>query len=104
MNSEDFKYTNAAFIIKSKARLALLQENNSDDENMQSNDASESELGEEDPVESDEESDVDKISLAPEVPLATKSTDSVVLEELSFEDVTVNSWVLVLYEGEKFLG
>ena len=70
----------------------------------QSNDASESELGEEDPVESDEESDVDKISVAPEVPLVTKSTDSVVLEELSFEDVTVNSWVLVLYEGEKFLG
>ena len=70
----------------------------------QSNDASESELGEEDPVESDEESDVDKISLAPEVPLVTKSTDSVVLEELSFEDVTVNSWILVLYEGDKFLG
>ena len=70
----------------------------------QSNDASESELGEEDPVESDEESDVDKISLAPEVPLVTKSTDSVVLEELSFEDVTVNSWVLLLYEGDKFLG
>ena len=70
----------------------------------QSNDASESELGEEDPVESDEESDVDKISVAPEVPLVTKSTDSVVLEELSFEDVTVNSWILVLYEGDKFLG
>ena len=59
MNSEDSKYTNAAFIIKSKAPLALLQENNSDDENMQSNDASESESGEEDTVESDEESDVD---------------------------------------------
>ena len=104
MNSEDSKYTNAAFIIKSKAHLALLQENNSDDENTQSNDASESELGEEDPVECNEESDVDKFSVAPEVPLVTKSTDSVVLEELSFEDVTVNSWVLVLYEGEKFLG
>ena len=61
-------------------------------------------MGEEDPVESDEESDVDKISVAPEVPLVTKSADSVVLEELSFEDVTVNSWVLVLCEGEKFLG
>ena len=82
----------------------MLQENNSDVENMQSNDASELELREEDPVESDEESDVDKISVAPEVPLITKSTDSVVLEELSFENVTVNSWVLVLYEGEKFLG
>ena len=34
MNSWDFKYTNAAFIIKSKARLVLLQENNSDDGNM----------------------------------------------------------------------
>ena len=45
-----------------------------------------------------------KISVAPEVPLVTKSTDSVVLEELSFEDVPVNSWVLVLYQGEKFLG
>ena len=90
--------------LKSKARLALLQENNSDDENMQSNDASESELGEEDPVESNEESDVDKISVAPEVPLIIKSTDSAILEELSFEDVTVNSWVLVLYEGGKFLG
>ena len=104
MNSEDYKYTNAAFIIKSKAHLALLQENNSDNKNMQSNDASQSELGEEDPVESDEESDVDKISVAPEVSLVTMSTDSVALEELSFEDVTVNSWVLVLCEGEKFLG
>ena len=90
--------------LKSKAGLALLQENNSDDENMQSNDASESELGEEDPVESYEQSDVDKISVASEVPLVTKSTDSVVLEELSFEDVTVNSWILVLYESEKSLG
>ena len=71
---------------------------------MQSNDASQSELGEEDPVESDEESDVDKISVAPEVPLVTTSTDSVALEELSFEDVIVNSWVLVLCKGEKFLG
>ena len=77
----------------------MLQENNS--ENMQSNDASQSEMGKEDPLESNEESDVDKISVAPEVPLVTQS---VVLEELLFEDVTVNSWVLVLYEGEKFLG
>ena len=80
----------------------MLQENNS--ENMQSNDASQSEMGKEDPLESNEESDVDKISVAPEVPLVTQSTNSVVLEELLFEDVTVNSWVLVLYEGEKFLG
>ena len=80
----------------------MLQENNS--ENMQSNDASQSEMGKEDPLESNEESDVDKISVAPEVPLVTQSTNSVVLEELVFEDVTVNSWVLVLYEGEKFLG
>ena len=71
---------------------------------MQSNDASQSEMGKEDPLESNEESDVDKISVAPEVPLVTQSTNSVVLEELLFEDVTVNSWVLVLYEGEKFLG
>ena len=70
---------------------------------MQSNDASQSEMGKEDPLESNEESDVDKISVAPEVPLVTQSTNSVVLEELLFEDVTVNSWVLVLYEGEKFL-
>ena len=60
----------------------MLQENNSYVENMQSNYASELELREEDPVESDEESDVDKISVAPEVPLVTKSTDSVALEEL----------------------
>ena len=80
----------------------MLNENNS--ENMQSNDASQSEMGKEDPLESNEESDVDKISVAPEVPLVTQSTNSVVLEELLFEDVTVNSWVLVLYEGEKFLG
>ena len=98
MNSEDSKYTSPAFIIKSQARLELLQENNLDDENMQSNDASESELGEDNPVDSDEESDVDKISVAPQVPLVTKSTDIVVLEELLFEDVTVNSWVLVLCE------
>ena len=65
----------------------MLQENNSYVENMQSNYASELELREEDPVESDEESDVDKISVAPEVPLVTKSTDSVALEELSFENV-----------------
>ena len=104
MNSKDSKYKNAAFIIESKAHLALLQENNSDNENMQSNDASESELGEEDPVESNEESDVDKISVASEVPLVTKSTGSAVLDELSFEDVTVNSWVLVLCKGVKFLG
>ena len=71
---------------------------------MQSNDASQSEMGKEDPLESNEESDVDKISVAPEVPLVTQSTNSVVLEELLFEDVTVNSWVLVLYEDEKFLG
>lgn len=71
---------------------------------MQSNDASQSEMGKEDPLESNEESDVDKISVAPEVPLVTQSTNSVVLEELLFEDVTVNSWVLVLYEGVKFLG
>ena len=55
-------------------------------------------------VESNEESGVDKVSVAPEVPLVTKSTDIAVLEELLFEDVTVNSWVLVLNEGEKFLG
>ena len=103
MNSKDSKYTNAAFVIKSKACLALLQENNSDDETMHSNDASESESGEQDLVESNEESDVDEISVALEVPLVTKSTDSAVLEGLLFEDVTVNSWVLVLYEGEKFL-
>ena len=65
----------------------MLQENNSYVENMQSNYASELELREEDPVESDEESDVDKISVAPEVPLVTKSTDSVALEELSLENV-----------------
>ena len=65
----------------------MLQENNSYVENMQSNYASELELREEDPVESDEESDVDKIYVAPEVPLVTKSTDSVALEELSFENV-----------------
>ena len=68
-----------------------------------SNDASESELEEEDPFKSDEESDVEKIYVAPEVPLVTKSTDSVLLEELWFDDVTVNFWVLVLYEGEKFI-
>ena len=71
---------------------------------MQSNDAFESESGEEDSVKSDEESDVDKISVAPETSLVTKRTDSVVLEELFFEDITVSSWVLVLYEGEKCLG
>ena len=70
---------------------------------MQSNDASESALGE-NAVESNEESGVDKVSVAPEVPLVTKSTNIAVLEELLFEDVTVNSWVLVLYKGEKFLG
>ena len=50
----------------------MLQENNSDDQNMQGNDASQSEMGEEDPVESNEQSDVDKISVAPEVPLVTQ--------------------------------
>ena len=95
MNSENSKYTNAVFIIKLKAHLALLQENSSDDENMQSNDPSESELREEDPAKSGEKSHVDEISVVPEVPSVTKSINNVVLEKLSFEDATNNSWVWV---------
>ena len=53
-------------------------------------------------VDSEEESEASD-DTSHEVNTTEKPKD-VVLVPLDFEVVTVNSWVLVVYEGEKFLG
>ena len=54
-------------------------------------------------VDSEEESEASDVT-SHEVNTTEKPNDDVVLVPLDFEAVTVNSWVLVVYEGEKFLG
>ena len=61
---------------------------------------------EEEVLEIDEESveiDAEEDTVVSKV-LSGKKRDNVVLDKLGFEDVAVNSWVLVLHEEDKFLG
>ena len=60
---------------------------------------------EEEVLEIDEESveiDAEEDTVVSKV-LSGKKRDNVVLDKLGFEDVAVNSWVLVLHEEDKFL-
>ena len=114
MKSEDELFTDAIFVEKAKARVASVRRPAANKENVNVN-------GEESEESSDEEAsyeDSDVVSDSHETDEESnesnepdshqdsteKNKDDVKLIPLRFEEVKVNSWVLVLYEQERFLG
>ena len=104
MKSENEHYTDAIFVEKAKARIASVRRPAANKENVNVNVEVSEESSDEEASDGDSESVSDSHEMISHQDNTDTEKDDVPLIPLRFEEVKVNSWVLLLYEQVKVLG
>ena len=110
MQSQDKDFTKATFLTKSKNRTLIKKVsdiNNNETEGSPDESCDDSDTSSDNESSTNMEGDDVEIETNKEKELQQNAVSKLPdpqLVPLNFDDVDLNSWVLVLYDGEKFLG